>query len=166
YSPGMLESLREARRNLHVLGSFFRMVLGFDMTRTILGGWWIPITFFFDTFVKAFIFGGVLNAPSPTGIPYFLFLGAGNASWWLFHRGTLYSMKSFQRLRHFVTAFDFPLLFIPIVGVFQLTIALSISLAILFGGFVVFWIIDGTLYLNTSPALLLAPVSLAWIGLL
>ena len=162
----MAESLREAKRNLHLLRAFFSMVLGFQMTNTILGGWWIPITFFFDTFVKAFIFGSVLNAPSPTGMPYFLFLGAGNAAWWLFHRGTLYSMKSFQRLRHFVRVFDFPLLFVPIVGVFQMTMGLLTSLGFLFGGFIVFWFTEGRLYLNTSIELLLAPIALIWIGLL
>jgi len=165
HQPSILQSLRDARRNLPMLGGLFGMVLGFQMTNTVLGVWWVPITFVFDTFVKTFIFGGVLNAPSPSGIPYFLFLAAGNAGWFLFHRGTLYSMKSFQRLRHFVNAFDFPLLFIPLVGVFQMIGWLGFSLVIMAGGFVVFWFLDGQLYLNVSPELILAPIGLLWIGL-
>jgi lipopolysaccharide transport system permease protein len=166
YRPGMLESLREARRNMHVLRDLFAMSLGLLMPKTILGGWWIPITFVCDTLVKAFIFGGVLNAPSPNGIPYFIFLAAGNGIWWLFHRGTLTSMRSFQGLRHFVTTFDFPLLYVPFVGVFQMSVGVLVSLGLLAAGFVAFWVADGQLYLNTSIELLLAPLALAWTAIL
>jgi lipopolysaccharide transport system permease protein len=34
------------------------------------------------------------------------------------------------------------------------------------GAFIVFWAVDGTLYLNVAPELLFAPLALLWMGLL
>ncbi len=166
YRPSILESLREAWRYRSAGWALIRSSLDFSMGGTILGVWWIPIQFGFGTFVQSLIFGRVLKAPSPGGVPYFLFFSAGNALWYLFRRGTYMSMKSFHVMRKFIAGVDLPLLFIPFVGVAQAFIMWIFLAGFLAGGFVVYWFLDGTLYLNLSPEFFLAPLGLAWIVLL
>jgi lipopolysaccharide transport system permease protein len=165
YRPGVIETLRDAWRHRRMALGLLRQTVSLRVPRMILGVWWVPIGIAFDIVVKAFVFGTVLSAPSTGDVPYLIFLGLGSMAWWLFHRGSLYSMKSFQAFRHFIVQFHFPLLLVPIAGVAAVFVAVGFYSIFLAIAFVVYWVIDGELYLNVSPMLLLAPVALAWLAL-
>jgi lipopolysaccharide transport system permease protein len=165
YRPGVFEMLRDAWRHRRMAQGLLAQTVSLRMPNMILGVWWIPIGIVFDLVVKAFIFGTVLSAPSSGDVPYLIFLGLGSMAWWLFHRGSLYSMRSFQAFRHFIVQFHFPLLLIPIAGVASVFVHVGFYSIFLGIAFVAYWVTEGQLYLNLSPMLLLAPVALAWVAL-
>lgn len=161
--PPLGRSLREAWRNRTVLAGLAAQVVTTKMPRSILGVWWVPINLVFSSVAIAFIFGTILNVPSSAGVPYFIFATVGGMAWWVLHRGTLFSMRSFHRFRHYVSTLAFPLILVPFAGVAQLTIEIAFIAIFLAGAFAVFWGLDGELYLNLSPELLLVPVALIWL---
>lgn len=131
--------------------------------RSILGLWWVPINLVFGSVAMAFVFGTILNVPSSAGLPYFVFVTVGSMAWWVLHRGTLFSMRSFHRFRHYVSTLSFPLLLVPFAGVAQLTLEIVFIGVFLIGVFAVYWAIDGELYLNLAPELLLTPFAVLWL---
>jgi lipopolysaccharide transport system permease protein len=165
YRPGLAETLRDAWRHRQMARGLLAQTVSLRVPRMILGVWWIPIGIAFDIVVKAFVFGTVLSAPSTGDVPYLLFLGLGSMAWWLFHRGSLYSMRSFQAFRHFIVQFHFPLVLVPIAGVASVFVHVGFYALFLAIAFVGYFVIDGQLYLSLSPMLLLAPVALGWLAL-
>jgi lipopolysaccharide transport system permease protein len=157
-------ALVEAWRHRHVAAGLIAQNLTTRVPRSILGVWWVPITLVFQTLAMGFVFGTVLAVSSAPGIPYLLFITVGTAAWLVFYRGTLYTMRSFHRYRHSVS-FSFPLVLLPIAAVTQLAIELVFIVPFVLVMFLVFLGVDGELYLNVSPELLLAPVGVLWLVL-
>lgn len=162
----LLEALREVWSSRETVRDLVAQVFTLKMPGYILGVWWIPITIVVNSVAMAFIFGTILTVSSGSGVPYLLFVSVGLMSWWVFNRGSIFSMRSFHRFRHYVTTLGFPLVIVPFVGAAQVSIEIMFNAIFVAGAFVVFWAVDGTLYLNVAPELLVAPLALLWMGLL
>lgn len=165
HRPTLRGALRESWHNRAILAALVAQVVTMRVPRSILGVWWVPINLVFGSVAIAFIFGTILSVPSSTGVPYFIFATVGSMAWWILYRGTLFSMRSFHRFRHYVSTLSFPLLLVPFAGVAQLTLEIVFIAVFLGGVFAVFWGIDGELYLHFSPELLLVPAAVIWLVL-
>lgn len=75
------ESLVEAWRCRHVLWALTTTSFTGMFDQVLLGPFWIPITIAVQTLGPALIFGAVLDAPTPSGIPYLLFFLVGMTVW-------------------------------------------------------------------------------------
>jgi lipopolysaccharide transport system permease protein len=166
YRPSLLESTRDVWRHRRVVRDMASQVTLFQVRFTVLGIWWIPAIVLFDTVGKALVFGRILNVPSAYGIPYLLFLSTGTMTWWLFNRTLIFSMRSFVRFRRQTTSLFVPLVLIPIASMWQVALEFAVYAVVLLGYFGVFWLLEGTLYLNVGLEMIFAPLGLIWILLL
>lgn len=157
----ILPTLRETwveRRLIAPLGARF---LAKRIQNTKLGRLWLLIRPLMDSLGKTLLFGGVLNITTGSRVPYFIFLFAGLLGWRLFERGLLYASRSFSVYRKLMTSFDFPLLMVPIAGLAYPAVELAVYWLVFIAALGVFWVTDGTLYLNHDAQLLLVIPGLA-----
>jgi lipopolysaccharide transport system permease protein len=118
-----------------------------------------------DLIARALIFGGILAAPS-SGVPYLVFLSVGTAIWIFFERGLLWATRSIEMNRRLVNQVYFPRLTLWLASTFPAIVEFLLYLAIAVGFIAVYSIVDGHLYLNLSPDLLLAvPAAALCLGL-
>jgi lipopolysaccharide transport system permease protein len=157
----ILASLRETWAERSLIAPLGARFLAKRIQNTKLGRLWLLIRPLMDSLGKTLLFGGVLNISTGSRVPYFLFLFAGLLGWRLFERGLLYASRSFSVYRKLMTSFDFPLLTVPIAGLAYPAVELAVYWLVFLGGVGVFWITDGTLYLQTNAQLLLVIPGLA-----
>lgn len=161
--PKLIPSIVEAWRMRSLVLDLASIYLRFRIPNMILGVWWMPIRLVFSTVALAFIFGSVLGVSSVPGVPYFLFAVVGSMAWWVFDRGTRFTMISFHRFRKYVVNLAFPLILVPFAGMAALAIPLGFIVVFLVCVYAVFFGIDGRLYINFPEALYLVPLGTLWV---
>jgi lipopolysaccharide transport system permease protein len=129
--------------------------------KTKLGASWLVIRPVVDTGGKALLFGSVLGiVGAPNGVPYFLFLLVGMQAWRLFDQTLFWATRGFDRYAKLTRSFAFPLLLVPISASAFAWVEFLIYGLILVLTFLLFVVVDGELYLQLGPELLLAPLGL------
>src|SRR4051795_13324716 len=126
---------------------------------TILGPFWIIVAPIVSLVGFGILFGSVAKPPSH-GIPYLVFMLGGALGWSAFERVAFWGTRSFDVYRRILRNVQIPGLMVPIAGSVIASVEVAMSLVILFGTLIVYWVVDGTMYLRISPQLLLVPVGL------
>jgi lipopolysaccharide transport system permease protein len=106
------------------------------------------------------LFGAVLDAPSE-GVPYLLFLLVGMIGWMAFERFLWWSTRSFDSYRKFADNLDLPLLLIPTAGGCMAAIEVGVVSLLAVLATIYFGVVDGRLYLDLGPNLLLSVAGLS-----
>jgi len=160
YRPGVAELLRESWRQRALIPriGIRATVKGYSSTR--LGRTWLVLRPTLSIFAMSLLFGAVLDAPS-NGVPYAIFLLAGMLGWMSFERFVFWATRSFNVYRRLAANLRFPLLLVPTASAIPAGIELCVIAGLLFLTALIFWITDGTLYLQFGPDLLLAAAGLA-----
>jgi lipopolysaccharide transport system permease protein len=153
--PGLRFRTRELWRYRKLLRFFAREFYERLFRRTILGRTWIFLRPLGGTAVGALVYGGLLGAPSQ-GLPYFLFFMVGMAGWELFERSLLWVTRSLYMMRKLLKKLYFPRLILPIAGVTPGVVWAGVFFLMVFVAIGAYVWIDGELYLNTGPELLVA----------
>lgn len=112
--PTIPGALRNAWASRYLLGWLGARVLIKQYARTILGRSWLLTRPLLDTAGKALIFGGVLGATAPNGLPYFLFVLIGMTGWVVFEQTLTWAARAFDRYRKLMRAYDFHPLMVPV----------------------------------------------------
>lgn len=130
--------------------------------RTWLGKLWIPLRPVLDVGTRVLIFGGLLGVPSE-GVPYAVFFVVGMTVWVLFASSLYWMTRSVELNRRFLKRMYVPRLTLLAAAIFPsgLWFVLYAAIAVIVLGY--FAIVDGTLYLVASPALLLPVAGLCLI---
>src|SRR3954447_15106535 len=126
---------------------------------TMLGPFWIVAAPIVSLVGFGLLFGSIAKPPSH-GVPYLVFMLAGALGWSAFERVSFWGTRSFDVYRRIIRNVNVPSLMVPIAGSVIAAVEVAMSLVILLGTLLVYWVIDGHLYLRISPQLLLAPVGL------
>src|SRR3954447_17406033 len=126
---------------------------------TMLGPFWIVVAPIVSLIGFGFLFGSIAKPPSH-GVPYLVFMLAGALGWSAFERVAFWGTRSFDVYRRILRNVQIPGLMVPIAGSVIASVEVAMSLVILFGTLIVYWVVDGTMYLRISPQLLLVPVGL------
>jgi lipopolysaccharide transport system permease protein len=164
----LLRATWEARALVPLVGSRV-LIKGYAGTK--LGRAWLVLRPGVTVLSMTLLFGAVLNAPS-NGVPYPMFLLTGLLAWLTFDRFVFWAVRSFDVYGRLIRNFAFPLLLVPTASGFAASVEFTIFVSFILIATGVFWIIDGVIYLQFGPELLLAPagvllcVCVAWsIGL-
>ena len=123
--------------------------------QTALGPVWVVLGPLLSAGVLSFVFGKIANLPSE-GVPYFLFLFAGQQAWNVFNNTLGRIGGSLVGNAHLVSKVYFPRMVLPLSTIFSTLVDLGVALALL----VVLMIV---LHVAPTAALLLLPV---WLILL
>lgn len=126
-----------------------------------LGRFWLVMRALMDSLGNALLFGGVLRVATPGDAPYYLFLLSGLVGWRLFERSMRYVSRSFTQWSRQMKSFRFPLLLVPLAGMALPIVEIAVYWLVFIGALAFFWLIDGTLYLQAPPELLLVLPGLA-----
>lgn len=157
--PALLRETWEERALLRPMAS---RVVRKSFAKTKLGALWLVIRPLVDTGGRALLFGAVLGAvTTPGGVPYLLFLLVGMQAWRLFDQTLHWATRGFDRYAKLARQFVFPLLTVPIAASAYGWLEFVIYGVLLILAFLLFWIFDGTLYLQLGPELLLAVLGMA-----
>ena len=158
-SPTAREMVRDLWRQRSAIPRFGARLVIKTYAPTRLGRFWLVARTVLPLFGMALLFGAVLGTPSE-GVPYLLFLVVGLIAWRMFERTVFWATRSLDRYRRLWANFPVPMLIVPVsagglnvVETFILTIVAAVMI-------VYFVIVDGTLYLNTGPELLLGVAGL------
>jgi lipopolysaccharide transport system permease protein len=155
-----MERIRELRQYRGLLGYFGARSMEKITARTVLGRWWLVLRPVLDILTAALIFGGVLAIASPA-VPYVLFFLAGATCWRLLENGLLWSTRSLEIHRRLLSKVYFPRLLLPVAALAPALIEFGCYVVALSLAIVYFSLLDGTLYLNLGPELLVAVGALA-----
>ncbi len=150
---GLVARLREVWRYRRLLLFFAKKSFTKFSSRTILGGWWLVIRPLAPLLVSTLVFGSVLNVGSD-GVPYFLFVAVGSATWDLFAQATTWGTRSLEMNRNFLTRIYIPRLILPISNMSPAILNFAIHIAIILGAGVYYWYKTGTFYLT--------PLGIGW----
>jgi lipopolysaccharide transport system permease protein len=164
YRPSILRAVADAWRDRYVLPWLSLRVVAKGFAGTRLGRLWIILRPALELAGMAVLFGAVFNAPSD-GLPYVMFLLAGQTAWRFFQISVLFGARSIQYYRRHASTVYFSPLLVPIGASAIAVMDLAIYGTIL-AGTVVFYALTDQNYLVLEPQLLLAPVSLLLILLL
>lgn len=146
--------LVEAWRERHLLPRLGARFLVKFVHGTKLGRSWLVIRPLMEGLVMTLLFGAILGV-GPEGTPYFLFLMSGLVAWRLFERTLRFGCRAFSLYKKMMTNFRFPLLLVPLASMSYPLMELVVYVLIFLGAVVFFSLLDGQLYLNASPGLLL-----------
>lgn len=149
--PTILDALRSGWANRYLLGWLGARMLIKQYARTKLGRSWLLTRPLLDTAGKAFIFGGVLGATAPGGLPYFLFVLIGMTGWVVFEQTLTWASRAFDRYRKLLEVYDFHPMLVPVsatsTGFVQGAAYLLVAtLTILY-----YVVADGTFWLDIGP---------------
>ena len=164
----LLRATWEARRLVPLVGSRV-LIKGYAGTK--LGRAWLVLRPGVTVLSMTLLFGAVLGAPS-NGVPYPIFLLTGLLAWLTFDRFVFWAVRSFDVYGRLIRNFAFPLLLVPTASGFAASVEFTIFVGFILVATCVFWAVDGIVYLQFGPELLLAVagvllcVAVAWsIGL-
>lgn len=110
----ILDALRNGWASRYILGWLGARMLIKQYARTKLGRSWLLMRPVLDTAGKAFIFGGVLGATAPGGLPYFLFVLIGMTGWVVFEQTLTWASRAFDRYRKLLRTYDFHPMMVPV----------------------------------------------------
>jgi homopolymeric O-antigen transport system permease protein len=109
-----------------------------------------------EVFGMSLLFGGILAVSPAANVPYTIFLVFGMAGWRFFQYAVYWSTLAFDRYGRLLRKLDFPLLQVPIastvIAISYLAVYMAVGVALL----AYYLVVDGTLYLEVGPKLLLA----------
>lgn len=127
--------------------------------RTRLGRAWIPMRPILDVGARVLLFGAVLGASSGGELPYPLFLLLGMTLWMFFERSLFWGVRSIELNERVAKQILFPRIVLPLSAYWPTIIEFGWYLLLLAFAIAGYSIADDKLYLQLSPALLLAPVA-------
>ena len=156
--PGPWRMMRETWRVRQVIPRVGIRVIIKGISGTKLGRAWLVLRPVIGIFGMALIFGAVLDTPSQ-GLPYLVFLLFGTHAWLTFERSSFWGVRSFDMYRRIARTFNFPMLVVPVAGLIPAAIEWCVIGSIATVTLVVFSVLDGTMYLEVGPQLLLVPVA-------
>lgn len=143
----------------------YRGILKFSARRSLsrltrgmaTGPLWLFVRPLMPIIISTVVFGSLLDVPSDN-VPYFLFFLTGTAVWMLFERSILFVTRSLDQNKGLIRKVYFPRLVVPIAAVAPSAIE-TIVYAALFAGAIGYYLVaEGTWYLRTDSALLVAPL--------
>jgi lipopolysaccharide transport system permease protein len=155
---GVVARAKEFWRYRRILWFFAGRRIKERYESTTLGKFWLFARPLMPMFASTMIFGGMLAIRSD-GVPYFLFLLAGNSCWRIFERSVFWSARSFDQNRALLKKVYFPRLVAPVSSVAPAVTEFGVLLGLLLAATVYYLIHDGKFYLRLGPGLLLAPVA-------
>lgn len=153
---GFVARMRDVWRYRRLLAFFAKKAFQKLYRRTLLGRSWIIIRPLFPLVVSGAVFGGVLQVGSE-GVPYFLFLSMGTATWDLFNQATVWGTRSLEMNRAFLTRIYIPRLILPIATMTPAILNFVIHLAIALCAVGYYWVKTGHFYLT--------PLGFGWAAL-
>lgn len=156
--PGPLRTLGDVwthRRMLLFLGA---RSLRKIYRRTLLGWMWLFILPLFPIALRTLVFGGLIGVTSE-GIPYFLFLMAGQLAWDLFAIASTWGTRGLE-LHGGIQDVYVPRVIMPLGAMAAAFVDLVIKIGVLAVTVGYFWIRDGRFYVVLGPSLLLAAAAL------
>jgi lipopolysaccharide transport system permease protein len=127
---------------------------------TMLGPFWIVAAPIVSLVGFGILFGSVAKPPSH-GVPYLVFMLGGALGWSAFERVAFWGTRSFDVYRRITRNVYIPSLMVPMAGSVIAAIEVTMSVVILIGALLVYWVIDGHMYLRIGPQLMLAPLGVA-----
>lgn len=139
---------REVWQYRRLLRFFASKALQKLYARTVLGWSWVFIRPLFPLAVKTLVFGSVLNVVSD-GLPYFLFLVAGQTIWELFAGGATWGTRSLELNRGLLTRIYVPRLILPVAMLAPAFLNFAIHLGVLILAIAYYRITTGVLYVGT-----------------
>lgn len=142
---GLAARVRDVWRYRRLLRFFAWKAFQKLYARTILGWSWILIRPLFPLLVSTVVFGRMLGVGSD-GVPYFLFVTVGSATWNFFQQATLWGTRSLEMNRAFLSRIYIPRLILPIASMTPAMLNLVIHLAIIAGGIVYYRVTTGAWY--------------------
>jgi len=143
---GFVARFRDVWRYRRLLRFFARQAFEKLYARTILGWSWLFIRPLFPLVVSTFVFGGVLGVGSQ-GVPYFLFLAVGMATWDLFQQATTWGTRSLEMNRSFLTRIYIPRLILPIASMAPAVLNLAIYVGVVIVAAVYYQVTTGVWHL-------------------
>jgi lipopolysaccharide transport system permease protein len=156
YRPTVREMVRDtwaARSVIPRLGIRIK-IKGIGGTK--LGRLWLVLRPVISIFGMGLLFGAVLNTPSH-GLPYIVFLLVSQQAWLAFERTAFWAVRSFDSYRRVVRNFYMPLLAVPTAALMPAFVEWCVIGVIGIITLAVFSIVDGQMYVQISPLLLLLP---------
>ena len=153
--PSLLRDVREAWNGRVLLPRLGARFLAKFVYGTKLGRSWLVIRPLMESLGMTLLFGTVLGVATPGGVPYYLFLMGGLLTWRFFERALRYSARAFQIYKRMMTTFHFPLLLVPLASMSYPLVEIFVYWLVFLGAVLFFLAVDGTLYLQGSPDLLL-----------
>lgn len=127
---------------------------------TKLGLSWLAIRPLMETVGMTLIFGGLLQVSAPGPVPYFIFVLAGLTGWKLFERTVFYLTRSFDVYRKLMKGVVLPLLLIPVASAAFPIVEISVYLLVFAASIVVFYFVDGQVYLQINTLAVLSGFAL------
>src|SRR4051794_6555482 len=127
---------------------------------TMLGPFWIVVAPIVSLIGFGFLSGSIAKPPSH-GVPSLVFMLAGALGWSAFERVAFWGTRSFDVYRRIIRNVYVPALLVPMASGVIAAVEVSMSLVLLIGTLLVYWVIDGHLYVHFSPALVLGPIGIA-----
>lgn len=120
---------------------------------TTLGIFWLFARPLIPIVITTVIFGAMLGLQSD-GIPYFLFLLAGQSCWRIFDQSVIRVTRSLEQNRNLIKKVYFPRLIAPMSSVAPAATEFLILMTLLLAACAYYFFHDGVLYLNVGfPAL-------------
>jgi ABC-type polysaccharide/polyol phosphate export permease len=159
-SRTVLGTLRECWHARHAAGWLLLSATVSFYANTLLGRFWVVFRPAFNVLGKALIFGGVLNATSNNGTPYFLFVLTGMALFGLVDRGLIKGMKAMNTATKWARKINFPLVLAVPAATVQGLMEYGMYSIVFVPTVLFYWLTRGHLYLTIGPQLLLAPLAL------
>jgi lipopolysaccharide transport system permease protein len=153
--PSLLRDAREAWLGRSLLPRLGARFLAKFVYGTKLGRSWLVIRPLMESLGMTLLFGTVLGVATPGGVPYYLFLMGGLLTWRFFERALRYSARAFQLYKRMMTTFHFPLLLVPLASMAYPLMEIFVYWLVFLGAVLFFLAVDGTLYLQGPPQLLL-----------
>lgn len=150
---GFVARVRDVWRYRRLLRFFAWKAFQKLYARTMLGWSWILIRPLFPLFVSVVVFGRVLGVGSE-GMPYFLFVAVGSATWELFQQSTVWGTRSLEMNRAFLSRIYIPRLILPIASMTPAVLNFVIHIGIIIGAIVYYRITRDTWYFT--------PLGLGW----
>lgn len=150
---GLMAAARDVWRYRRLLRFFAHLAFQKLYARTILGWSWLLIRPLAPLIVSTFVFGRVLGVGSE-GMPYFLFLAVGMATWDLFNQAVLWGTRSLEMNRAFLSRIYIPRLILPMSNMAPAVLNFGVHLGLIACAIVYYRITRGTFYFT--------PLGLPW----
>ena len=143
---GLPARFRDVWRYRRLMRFFASRTLQKLYANTVLGWAWIFIRPLVPLLVNTIVFSGLLRVGSH-GVPYFLFLTTGNASWEFFASAVTWGTRSLELNRGFMSKVYVPRLIMPVAAMAPSYLYLGINIAVLMGTLIYYKVTTGTNYL-------------------
>lgn len=153
--PGIGHRFRELWTYRRLIPFFGKSYIRKRYVNTYLGWWWLPLRPLLEVGARVLLFGALLAVPSD-GVPYLIFLLVGMSAWQLFARGLYWATRSTELNRKFLGKIYLPRLLLLASSIAPELLELFMYAVIITVVVAVYGVIDGTIYIQFGPELLIA----------